>query len=51
MKKEKKSTLVGVRLNDSQVKLLDKLIDENELISNRSQAIQYLINKYIITQS
>lgn len=48
MKKEKKPTLVGVRLTDNQVKHLDKIIEDNESVSNRSQAIQYLINKALI---
>lgn len=45
--KEKKENMVGVKLNDTQVETLDKMID-GKTIKNRSQAIQALINKKAI---
>jgi len=45
--KEKKDNMVGVKLNDTQIEMLDKMID-GKTIKNRSQAIQALINKKII---
>ncbi|MBQ4790494.1 MULTISPECIES: hypothetical protein [Pectobacterium] len=41
--KEKKSNMVGVKLNDTQLLTIDKMID-GLIIKNRSQAIQKLIN-------
>ncbi|MFP9459316.1 hypothetical protein AB6D30_03265 [Pectobacterium brasiliense] len=41
--KEKKLNMVGVKLNDTQLLTIDKMID-GVIIKNRSQAIQKLIN-------
>ncbi|HCA0103477.1 ribbon-helix-helix domain-containing protein [Pseudescherichia vulneris] len=45
--KEKKNNMVGTKLNDSQLQLLDRLIEEGKAKS-RSGSIQYLINEKII---
>lgn len=45
--KETKQHQVGVKLNDAQVQLLDKLIEDGKA-KNRSAAIQYLINQQLI---
>lgn len=42
--KENKSISIGVRLNELQVDVLDKLIEEG-ICKTRSAAVQYLINK------
>ncbi|WP_180999123.1 hypothetical protein [Pectobacterium odoriferum] len=41
--KEKKLNMVGVKLNDTQLLTIDKMID-GVIIKNRSQAIQKIIN-------
>ena len=48
--KEIKSHQVGVKLNDVQVKLLEKLIQEGKA-KTKASAIQYLINQYSILKS
>lgn len=48
--KEKKGNMVGVKLSDSQVKILDDLI-ANGVATSRSSAIQYLIKKQAILGS
>lgn len=45
--KEIKSHQVGTKLNDRQVELLDKLIQEGKA-KTRASAIQYLINQQLI---
>ncbi|EFT2974682.1 TPA: hypothetical protein ACN6Y1_003049 [Escherichia albertii] len=44
---DKKQNMVGVKLNDLQVQLLDKLIETGKA-KTRSAAIQYLINEKAI---
>jgi len=44
---DKKNNMVGVKLNDQQLALLDKLITSG-VVKNRSGGIQYLINQQII---
>lgn len=48
--KELKSHPVSVKLNDTQVKLLEKLIQEGKA-KTKASAIQYLINQYSILNS
>ena len=45
--KENKSHPVSTKLNDRQVELLDKLIEEGKA-KTRASAIQYLINQQLI---
>lgn len=47
--KEKKNNMVGVKLNDAQLQLLDKLIEEGKSKS-RSGSLQYLINEKLILE-
>lgn len=45
----KKETMVGVRLNDVQIGLLDRLIDSSQgKIKTRSAALQHVLNKELI---
>lgn len=46
--KEKKSHMVGVKLNDTQVGIIDKMIADGQA-KNRSEAIQKLITRKGIT--
>lgn len=48
--KELKSHPVSVKLNDTQVKLLEELIQEGKA-KTKASAIQYLINHYSILNS
>lgn len=48
--KETKQHQVGVKLNDVQVQLLEKLIQEGKA-KTKASAIQYLINQYSILNS
>ncbi len=45
--KEKKNNMVGVKLNDQQCQLLDKMIEQGKS-KTRSGGIQFLINEKII---
>ncbi|HDS8977224.1 TPA: hypothetical protein QHR34_004067 [Raoultella ornithinolytica] len=45
--KEVKQHQVGVKLNDRQIELLDKLISDGKC-KTRAAAIQYLINQQLI---
>lgn len=45
--REKKTNMVGVKLNDAQLQLLDQLIADGKSKS-RSGSLQYLINEKII---
>ncbi|MDG0801083.1 hypothetical protein [Pectobacterium polaris] len=45
--KERKLNMVGVKLNDTQLLKIDKMIDE-VIINNRTQSIQKLINQKAI---
>ncbi len=44
--KEKKEASIGVRLTRLQSEYIDKIVSEKKL-KNRSEALQYLINKAI----
>lgn len=48
--KELKSHPVSVKLNDAQVQLLEKLIQEGKA-KTKASALQYLINQYSILNS
>lgn len=48
--KEIKSHPVSVKLNDAQVQLLEKLIQEGKA-KTKASALQYLINQYSILNS
>jgi len=45
--KEKKDNMVGVKLSDTQLAVIDQMVD-GKIIKNRGQAIKALINKKII---
>lgn len=47
--KQNKNNMVGVKLNDAQLQLLDKLIEEGKSKS-RSGSLQYLINEKLILE-
>ncbi|SJZ36238.1 hypothetical protein [Pantoea eucalypti] len=48
--KENKTKGVGVRLNETQEKVLQDIIDKG-LAKSNSRAIQYLINSYAIKEA
>ncbi len=48
--KELKSHSVSVKLNDAQVQLLEKLIQEGK-VKTKANALQYIINQYSILNS
>lgn len=48
--KEKKEARISLRLNERQVELLAKIVDEGKA-KNQSAAIQYVLNLYQITDS
>lgn len=48
--KELKSTVTTVRLNERQASVLEKMVEQG-LAKNKSEAIQYLINKHGILNS
>lgn len=48
--KEKKDARISLRLNERQVELLTKIVDEGKA-KNKSAAIQLVLNLYQITDS
>lgn len=48
--KEKKDARISLRLNEHQVELLTKIVDEGKA-KNKSAAIQLVLNLYQITDS